>query len=117
MCGWISVKLLITNIPVDGAGVTSDLTFDVENAHSIRGHAPMHGLGQRVSMPFNKFVLIVNGDVASKYYVFSNGWMEIFMGFRAGDNTLAFRVTAGEFGAEFHQYHHENLETGRVWLD
>lgn len=107
----------ITNIPNDGINTKSDLSLkiNVQQSSIVKCQAKID-----VSLPYEYFTLIVNGQQRNTYTQKLDGWVPVVTSVLAGGNTIVFRV----------QNHHtevsdgmmgERLEdhygSGRVWID
>ena len=105
----------ITNIPAVGVGATSDLTLKIHipNKATLRCVALID-----VHLPFESFVLVVNGEPRHQYFESIDGWTEILTGLLPGDHMIIFHVENGKFDPGFdHQEDFGDYGNGRVWLD
>ena len=84
----------LTNIPVHGLGATADLTlkFHVDSPSKLLCTAHIN-----TGMPFETFVLLVNGENRNTYFQAKQELVKIETGFGPGKHTVVFRVMNSEF--------------------
>merc|ERR1711957_1135203 len=68
------------------------------------------------SMPFETFMLMVNGEQRQTYYMKQKELVTITTGIGPGDHTIVFRVKNAEFDSEMKRMVSQ-FGTGRIWLD
>ena len=103
----------LTNILTAGLGATADLILriHVDNPSTMSCTARVD-----TSMPFELFIVMVNGVQRNMYHQMQEGWVTISTSIGLGDHTVVFRVMNAEFNHGMERGV-SGFGTGRVWLD
>ena len=103
----------LTNIPVDGLSATADLTLRFHVDSPSRLSCTVH---VNTSMPFDMFMLMVNGDQQKTYYMGHQELVTVSTGFGPGKHTVVFRVMNSQFDPPEMDRVINQFGTGRVRL-
>jgi len=103
----------LTNIPVVGLNATADLTLriHVDDPSTITCTARID-----TSLPFERFMLIVNGEQRNVYPQVHQGLAIVETSIDTGNSTVVFRVMNAGFISELER-DDGNFGSGKVWLD
>merc|ERR1712176_1561827 len=92
----------LTNKPIAGLGATADLTLQIR---------------VETSMPFELFVLIVNGEQRNSFDRVHQGVLVVSTTISQGENTVVFRIKNAAFDSGMKRIDGDQFGTGRVWLE
>ena len=102
------------NIPSSETSVTRSLITEVNLPN--RG-SMICNIKIDISMPFDRFSIIVNGQQVQQYYQRVEEWTSISSDLVAGDNMIEFRVTNGDMFPGFDRLQMTHYGTGYVSID